>query len=100
MLSFDALVFMGQVSSQKVEEAFGTPAMVVIVALVAVIVFLFREWRKAQEDNNAQRDLRLQDSREILDSIKKPLATQAEISEKMYDLLVENLSNSSNKRGR
>lgn len=76
----------------------GIPGLVVVIFVLAgVIVFLYKQLSAAQSRTDAIQEQRIVDAKETRDKITEPLDKQAELSGKIYELLVTTLSN---KRGR
>lgn len=71
----------------------GVPGLVfVILVLSGVIVFIYRskeaELKLERASKEAIQEQRLVDARETRDKITEPLEKQANLSEKIYDLLL------------
>ena len=85
-------------TQQEALATLGVPGLVVVVlALVGVIVYLYKQLSAAQARTDGIQEQRIVDAKETRDKITTPLEKQAELSEKIYELLVTTLSN---KRGR
>lgn len=72
----------------QVIQGFGLQAGIVIVALVAVVIFLVRLLLKSYDTINTIQENRIVDARETRDKITEPLENQARVIEKIYDLLL------------
>lgn len=90
-----------QVSTQQVVEGFGLPAAIVIIALVTVIIFLYRDGKKEQAlreaDNkvlrdqlNAIQEQRIRDAKETRDKIMEPFEKIALLTQNIYDTVNRN----------
>lgn len=77
-----------QVSTDQVIQGFGLPAAVVIIALVGVVIFLYRSVQNLQSKYDAIQEQRIVDARETRDKIAEPLDKMASLSEKTYELLL------------
>lgn len=88
--------YMGQVASEQLVQGFGLPAAIVIAALIAVIIFISKLYLDEVKLNRELLERQITDAKETRDKINEPLAAQAELSGKMYDLLVKALSERGN----
>lgn len=75
-------------------SAYGLPGLIVFV-LAGVVVFIYKDNRRLQDDIRSIQDQRLVDAKETRDKLTEPLDRLTKQSELIYDLLL-----SSGKRGR
>ena len=66
--------------------SYGLPG-VVILALVAVIIIMYRESLKKDTKLEEVQRLRVEDAKEITTKLKEPLEKVSDLSERMYDIL-------------
>jgi len=66
--------------------SYGLPG-VVILALVVVIVVMYRESLKKDTKLEEVQRLRVEDAKEITTKLKEPLEKVSDLSERMYDIL-------------
>lgn len=76
-------------SNMQALNTLGVPGLVfVIVVLAGVVVFLFRKLDLVQTKIDSIQEQRVTDAKETRDKITEPLEKQANLSEKIYDLLL------------
>lgn len=78
-----------QIATDQVIQGFGLPGGLAIMALSAVIIFLYRRIEALMKKYEDAQDLRLKEAIETRDKISVPMENIAKQNEKMYELLVD-----------